>query len=247
VRRAAEALGRIGDEEALEALALLRPSADEVRRSVAFARSLISHRLGLNRYPLKPPPDDALLHVQPENSVHLQTLPVSAGELDEISENLNRVLPAIPVSGEGALRFACDKNRFLIVFHRELHGWNTLAPLKEQDAVLAVVLKRSQALHGYFVYEYILAEPSGRDGLRIFGVRPSGVVTHYGIGDLNGSTMNIRLRSLNTPYSPPLEVKLSYIHETRRVDFAAARLNPQPTAVKKKAREPKRLILSIRA
>jgi hypothetical protein len=246
VRRAAEALGRIGDEEALEALVPLRPPSDKAQCSIAFARTLISHRLGLNRYPLKPPPDDALLLVQPENAVLLKTEPVSAAELDEISSNLDRVLPAISASEEGALRFACDKNRFLIVFNKQIHGWHTLAPLKERDAVFAVVLKRSQALHSYFVYEYILVEPAGPDGLTIFGVRASGIVTRYGTGSLTGRGIDMWLRSVDTPYSPPVELELSYIHEARRLEFVTARLHPLPTAAQKQAREPKRLFVPLR-
>ena len=245
VRRAADALGRIGGEDALEALARLRPHRAEVRRSVAFARALISCRLGLNRYRLKPPAEDTLLKVRPNDAVKLRPRPVPAAELDDIAENLNRMLPAIPVSAEGALRFSCGENRFLIVFPLQLHRWRTLAPLTRRNAVVAVVLKRSQVLGGYYIYEYVLTDPVRDGGLKVYGVRPSGVMTHYGEADLKDSRTDAWLQTVDTPYTPPVDLQLSYEHPSRKLTFDVALLNPQPVAYQKRAKAPKRLMMPI--
>ena len=111
--------------------------------------------------------------------------------------------------------------------------------------MVAVVLKRSQVLGGYFVYEYVLTNPVRGGGLRVFGVRPSGVLTHYGEADLEGSRAGARLRTVDTPYTPPLELELSYDHPSRKLTFVTALLNPQPVAYQKRAQAPKRLMVPI--
>ena len=56
LRRAAEALGKMGDEQALAVLETLEPPRGPAKRSVDFAKTLLAYRLGLDEHRLARPP-----------------------------------------------------------------------------------------------------------------------------------------------------------------------------------------------
>lgn len=242
VRRAAEALGRIGGEAELEELGRLRPRKGAVKDSVAFARTLISYRLGLDRYRLEQPDERSLLQVQPEAALSLRVRSVPPAELAELGARLERELPALPVSAEGAVRFACGENHFLIVFPREIHRRKTLGALGKRSAVLVVVLKRSQVSRDHYVYEYVLSHPSVDKRLRLFGVRSSGVLTRYGEAEVQPDRITASLQTVINPYSPPVDLRVTYEHEARRTHFATALVQPETVAAQKRARGPRKLV-----
>jgi hypothetical protein len=222
VRRSAEALGRIGDEAALEPLASVRLRRGPVTRSVDFAKTLISYRLGLESNRLQPPHEAQRLGLNRRRAVPLEVATPRAREIEMILILLRRELPAIPVSPEGVLGFACGADRFLVVFNRDVHRRKTLAPVAAKSAVPAVVLKRSPSLERYYVYEYILTHPAADDRLLLFGVRTTGVVAHFGEIKLESARGEFRVGTVETRYSPPVSIEGSYEHDARRLVFTAA-------------------------
>jgi len=222
IRRAAEALGRIGDEAALDALAALRPRRGSVRRSVDFAKTLISYRLGLETNRLEPPPQSLRIELRRRRAIPLEAERPTAKTLARILPMLRRELPAIPVSGEGALQLSCGDDRFLIVFNRDVHRRKTVSPLGSRSAVPAVVLKRSPSLDRFYVYEYLLTHPAAENRLLLFAVRPTGVLAHFGEVQLEPTAAHFQVGTVEMPYSPPVTIEGSYDHEARRLAFSLA-------------------------
>ena len=222
VRRSAEALGRIGDAAALDALASVRLRGGAVRRSVDFAKTLISYRLGLESHRLQPPSEARRMHLDRRRAVPLEISTPRARELESIIPALRRELPAIPVSPEGVLGFSCGADRFLVVFNRDVHRRKTLAPLATKSAVPAVVLKRSPSLERYYVYEYLLTHPAASGSLLLFGVRTTGVVAHVGEVRLGPAEGEFEVGTVETRYSPPITIEGRYEHVARKLTFSVA-------------------------
>jgi HEAT repeats len=222
VRRSAEALGRIGDESALEALASVRIRRGAVRRSVEFAKTLISYRLRLETNRLRPPSEAQRMELNRRRAVPLEVEKPRARELETILPLLRRELPTIPVSPEAILRFSCGADRFLVVFNRDVHRRKTLTPVAARSAVPAVVLKRSPSLERFYVYEYLLTHPSADGTLLLFGVRTTGVVAHFGEVQLEPARAEFKVGTIETRYSPPVTIEGSYEHDTRSLVFSVA-------------------------
>jgi hypothetical protein len=222
VRRAAEALGRIGDGLALEALAALRPRTPAVRRSVDFAKTLISYRHGLESHRLQPPPESKRMEVNVRRAIPLKVGKPKAAELEQNLPHLRRELPAIAVSLEGVLEFSCGADRFLVMFSRDVHRRKTLAPVGSKSSVPAVVLKRSPSLERFYVYEYLLTHPAEDGSLQLFGMRTTGVLTHFGEVQLEPTRAEFKVGTVETRYSPPVIIQGSYEHEARRLTFDVA-------------------------
>ena len=240
-RRAAEALGRIGDEEALRALEGVRARAEPLRRTVAFARSLIAYRLGLPGHRLTPPPNGEILRVERRRAVPLESWQETPELLKRIAPTLRRELPAIPVATDRALAFSCGGNRFLVVVNREVRRRGKLTELARRSSLPAVVLKRSSGLDRYSVYEYLLAHPGRDGGLHVFGVRTTGVVSHYGTVDLKAAVPSFELRALRTPHSPPLVVEGTYEPRERRLELEVALIYAELTQAQRSRARPQRL------
>jgi hypothetical protein len=244
-RRAAESLGRIGDEQALEALKGVRSRAEPLRRSVAFAKSLIAYRLGLRAHRLEPPARGDLLRVERRRSVPLEVWQETPELLKRISPTLRRELPAIPIATDGALAFSCGGNRFVVVLHRDVRRAG-VGELARRSSLPGVVLKRSPSLERYSVYEYLLAHPSRDGGLHLFGVRTTGVVGHYGTVRLDAGGPSFELRAVRTPHSPPLLVEGTYDTRQGRLDLEVALIYPQLTQAQRSRARPGRLRMPAR-
>jgi HEAT repeats len=205
VRRAAESLGRIGGRRALEALRQVRVAPDGApARSVAFARVLISYRLGLGTDRLQPPSPADMLTIEPGRGVELRFEPIAVEAFRAAAASLQEVLPGIPVAERGSVRFFCRSEHLWIVLSEETAAPEGLARLASRDAVAAVVLKESSCPDGWYVNEYILTHPRDTQTLELVGVRPTGVMTHSGEVDLSRPEAAVQLRALNTPYGPAI-------------------------------------------
>jgi HEAT repeats len=231
VRRSAEALGRIGDEDALAVLRSLRPRSAPVQRSVRFARTLISYRLGLDSDRLRPPAADELLEVQPQEAVPVSLLPLTAPSVEEVVPDLRQQLPAVTVSADGAHEITCGDQRFLLVFNAEVHRRRTLSWLSRRPAVAAVVFKWSAGLDRYYLHEYQLVDPGQGGEPLLFGVRTTGVVVHFGPVGLRTQEADVSVRTVNTPYAPPVDIEGTYHHGDRLIVArrALVQLGRQPS------------------
>jgi hypothetical protein len=233
LRRAAEALGRIGTREALPALGAVPVPADPAaRRALAFARSLLAYRLGLRGERLRPPGDSGALPVG-EGATRLRPVRVGKKEGERVAADLERELPAIPVSLEGGVQLACAGDLLMVLPHARVPSVPTSA------FVAAVVLKRSPALGRFTLHLYLLSHPSGAAKLALFGVRPDGTMTHIGSMRASGEALDFRLEALDTPYSPPVAIEGRLIPAGPRLELSKVLVGSAP-AGKNRARTPRR-------
>ncbi len=242
-RRAAESLGRIGDEQGLAALKRLRPRAGPLRRSVAFAKSLIAYRLGLREQLLEAPDHGLLLPVQRRRALPLEVWQEKPELVKRIAPTLRREVPAIPLAHDSVLGFSCGENRFLVILHRDVRSADPVADFLKRSAVVGVVLKRSPSLERYSLYQYLLAHPASGGEVHLFGARTTGVVTHYGRVRPERSGAGFELHTLRTPHSPPLAVAGRYDAAERRLDLEVALVYPRLTQSQRSRARPEKLTL----
>ncbi len=211
VRRASEALGRVGGEQALAALKRVRAeSGGGTGRSVAFAQALIGYRLGLTQERLPSPPPDELLTVARERAVPLEFKAVTQAAIRAARPVLEELLPAIAVSEKGSIRFTCRNEHLWIVVPKEVAGERVTVQLGKRSAVAAVVLKESSCPNGWYVSEYLLSHPVDRKKAEVFGIRPSGITCHYGGIQLTGAKARVTLQAVSTPHVPAIEFTAEY-------------------------------------
>jgi len=234
IRRAAEALGRIGDRDALPALrAVPAPADPAARRALAFARSLLAYRLGLDDELLKPPDDGSSAAPVGEGAAALRPEPIGKDLGKRVAADLERELPAISMSVDGGVRFDCAGELLVAVPNAFLPAVPTSA------FVAALVLKHWQAVDRFSPHLFLLSHPTGSGSLALFGVRPDGTMTHTGAIRVSGGALDFRLEALDTPYSPPVAFEGRLIPAGPRLDLTKALVGPVPSG-QHRARVPRK-------
>jgi hypothetical protein len=237
-RRAAEALGRIGDEASLARLRRLRPTDPVLRQTVDFARSLISYRLGLGQDLLDAPPPPRLDDAQRAAPMEITFATPPEAVRTEAMAAAQREFPAVPLAPDGALHFECGSDRFYAAFTAAVHRRKTLTPLVERNAVLVTVMKRAAAIGEYTAYLYVLTHPERAGRIRLFGVRPSGLIVLTGEADVGDRVAEFRVGSLATPHLVPVTVEATYDQDARRLSFGAMRIDSDFGPSMKASRQP---------
>ena len=206
VAAAAASLARIGGRSAFDALsrAGAEPGAGAAR-SVTFARTLISYRLGLGAERLPDPSPTALLEVDRARAVPLPLEEVGPEDFRAGRRWLERELPAIPVTPRGSVRFSCRGEHLWLVLAEDMVGQGRL-PVGERDRVAAAVLKESTCPDGWFVHEYVLTHPRQDGGAAVFGVRSTGKLVHFGEVREEGANAAVQLRAVDAPGVAALEL-----------------------------------------
>ena len=232
VRRAAESLGRIGDREALQWLEKVQPRPSEAAaKTIQFARSLISYRLSLGSHRLLPPTERPL-PVHPERRVELQIGRAKPERLARFASNMSREIPSVPLDLQSALEFSCAGNDFLSVFHQD-------AERAASADMLPIAVFKRYSNGEYSLYEYVLTHPDSAGGLQIFGVRPSGAMTHIGRAGISGREASFHLEALNTTHSPAIEFEGTVDLAQKRLTFSRALVNLGSLPAQKRARSPR--------
>ena len=226
LRRAALALGRIGGARALKALeAVPMPADPPAARALAFARSLIGYRLGLDSAPLRPPEGSAPAPPDEAGATRLSPAPLDERARGRIAADLRAELPAIPVSLEGGVQFSCGKQDVVVLPHAEAGG------LARSPFMPAVVLKREHGHGGFALHLYLLSHPIKDGRFALFGVRPDGTITHAGEIEGGGEgPLHFRLASLDSAFSPPFAMEGRLIPSAPRIEVAGVRVDDESGA-----------------
>lgn len=197
VRRAAEALGRIGEAPVLEALRRVpTPHDAAAARALSFAKSLIAYRHGLSEELLSAPLAAPLRGKGPQLVVE----PAPASLKAKIEARLPSELPTLPVRVERAVRVACERQEAVVL------PANEPATLKQRSAIAAVVMKRAHSLGHLATHLYLLSHPVARDRIALFAMRPDGTMTHLGKAWPDDGGLLFELDALDTPSSDPVRI-----------------------------------------
>ncbi len=195
VRRAAEALGRIGDAKALAALRAARvPSAPAAARAHGFAQSLISYRLGLGS-------DLVVARVavaeRGRKGEKVEATAIPPATFKRIAACLPEEVPAIALAKKGGVAFTCCGADYLVLLAERA------GDLARANAVAAVVLRRGGPLNRFALHLYLLTHPAGGNNLAIHGARPDGTVTYRGEVTPTKNGHAFHLEALATPLARP--------------------------------------------
>jgi hypothetical protein len=239
VRRAAEALGKVGDARALDALERLAPRAGPTKRSVAFAKSLISYRLGLDLHRIRRPPASDDPHVSPRQAIDIVPVRPRPQTVAQVMTDAAEEFPSVALSNRSAVHFACAGHEFVLLLATSFEDLSALDALTASHGVVGSVFERAPATHRYFLAEYLLSDPGPRATVRLIGVRPDGTVTH--VGALRPKEGNFEVHSVNTPHSPPVDIAGQYDFTARRLTFDRFQVQPGLETTRKPPRQPTRL------
>jgi hypothetical protein len=238
--RAAESLGRIGGHEALDALAQVpvRPGAAH-KRTINFARSLIAYRLGLDDARLRRPAANRVLDLKRGNAVQLDFKSVRPNTFRAAEPYLLDELPGIPVTPRGSMRFKCRQEHLWLVLTEEIEGSDATKRVALGSAVVAVLLKESHCPDSWYVYEYFLSHPRSATSADLFGVRPTGDLSHFGKIDIDNADAALRLQSINTPRLPAMSFQAGYRGRDGKLTIEEARVATSLLKDQKRPRQPR--------
>lgn len=159
------------------------------------------------------------------------------GAAPDVIAALRPKLGAIDLSEETAARFSCGHNEFVIAINGDVQKPADLRHLKEKSTLLGVVARRTPRARAFHVYEYLLTHPEDHE-LVLFGVRTTGVITHFGRMQITDRTAGFEARALETPYSPAVSIAAVYDHGTHKLRLTEALVHPQVDRSRLPSKEP---------
>jgi len=235
-----QALGEIGNEQALEHLEQINGHDDAVaRRTLEFAKSLLGYRLRLNRHLIAPPSEADLVEVR--DGIHCEASETRLATIRKALKDVKKHLPTISLAEEGAVALACRSNEKLIVFTDEFHRREVLETIRERSALPLVKLKNGLSLERYFLDTYFFTQPSeDREEVTLLGVRPTGELTYAGGIQITDEGFNFILRSVGSRYASAIQVEGRYAPDGRAWEFTQAVTSTKVAARENVARTPRR-------
>jgi hypothetical protein len=231
VRRAAEALGKIGDQSSLAALEQAAPREPAAARSVEFAKTLIAYRHGLVSHPVRRPPRAAVLRVDPGNALTVRPARPASPEAKSLLAETAQRFPAIALSEQTVSTFDCGENRFVLALSQDARR-----PAAGASAVAALLLEKSPVSDEHFLAEYVLADPAARGQVNLHGLRPNGTLIH--VGELDLSTGSFEIRAIDIRAFPPVEVRGTFDAATGDVTFSQMLIQREFSAAQSAPRSP---------
>jgi HEAT repeats len=230
-RRAAEALGRVGDASALEAL--------ESAEVPEFARSLLAYRLGRDAHRI-PRPAAAVLDLDAADSEPVDVRAPDTAELTRALADLERDLPSFTRSTAGARVLTCDAVEYMVVLNGELRDREALGRLRERPGMPAVVVKLAGGLDRFYLHAYVLSHPDG-GALELLVSRTTGDVTHVGSARIEGDRARFSLRAVATPLAVPVQLEGTLDAERMDLTIERALAQREIDRARQGGREPRRV------
>lgn len=240
VRRAAESLGKVGDAQALTVLERLKPTSGPARRSVEFAKSLISYRFGLDEHRLRRPPSSSELQVQPRRALAVEASTPDPAALSAILADAEHEVPGVALSERGAMAFSCGGHDYVLLLAAALHEDDGLSWLTETRAVVAGLMEKAPASDRHFLAEYVFADPAPKRTARLLGVRPTGIISH--VGELHpeeGGTFEVH--AVDTRNTRPVRIEGAYDADRGQLTVTRMLVHRHRAPSQKEPRQPTRL------
>jgi hypothetical protein len=204
-RRAVEALGRLGTATTLAELRRLRVPPGPAARGLAFARSLVAYRHGIDGERLALPPRAALTTIDPGRAVALPVARLAPQAWSALKPTLQGAEATLAPTERPPIEIRCGTERLLLMVNPQLDGAGAGRALG-RPLVAAVLMKHSPTLARWYVAEYVFAHPA-RDGtVQLIGARPTGSVVHGGSLSNGGAAWSLNLQALDSPLAAPSRI-----------------------------------------
>ncbi len=198
------ALGRIGDQRALEVVrAAAGYATGTAAKQARFAAMLIEHRLGLAEGDV-PATDQTPLEPLDASGRPFEVLRPASEE----SAIARRSLAQEPFGIEYASRahqIRCERNVWMLLFNRELASLGNRR-LVERKALAGVVASRNEPKRTYSIRFVILTSPAGGDRVRVSGFTTLGDPAFAGDASVRESRVEFTVAALSRPGAFPFRL-----------------------------------------
>jgi len=205
-RRAIEALGRVGTPDTLALLRRLAAVPAAAQKSLAFARSLIAYRHGLEGERLALPRGARVTPVDRARAASLPVGRLSAAAWAALKPALQGADAIVAPAARPPLEINCGKDRFLLFVHPMLDG-SAPGQALARPMVASVLMKWSPTLTRWFLAEYIFSHPAPGGAAQLLGTRPTGSMVHAGRASADGASLRVELQALDTPFAAPSQIE----------------------------------------
>lgn len=228
VGRAARVLGRVGSPEVLDSLAISKvPEGSQAAMAIQTARRLITYRFGLDADLLPDPPKEALLTRVPD-AIEIKREDLDPELVKRLLTDLHHRQPGIKVAPDGIIAITCAKSKLWLARNAEYGTAKSLKTLAARSTVPMVILKQAHCPERLNVYAYTLMHAGKGRSLKVFAMRPSGVVTHFGSAKVSQESVDFSMKTLNTTHGYALILKGRFRVRGRKLDFETALVSPRP-------------------
>lgn len=221
--KAVQSLGKIGDAATLERLENIAPPDEAIaRQSLAFSRSLIAYRLRLNQHLISPPSPDDLVEVG-DNGIAFEVENASQAELEEVTRDTRKQLPAISLTTRNAMKLTCRNTDLFLVFSDVIRNVRSIRTMRNRNALPVVLIKKGLSLDGHVLQNYFFTHPAKDDDrIVLLGTRPSGDLTYAGYMQISEDEIAFSLKSVDTRYAPAVDLEGRYDLGKRALSFTKA-------------------------
>jgi len=219
LRRVAQSLAKIGDEQALRRLGQVQPAADTPEgRDVLASRMLLSYRLGIPEVLVGPPTMTTFSSRRPQEIAFGGRARVPRATILAAAQ---RELPGVTLSASSVRTFTCSGQPGALVIDSELADRGVGGP----RMLGALLRERVCSEKRYSLDAYLLSddrELSDGKRPRLWLVRPSGRVVHAGHAKMTDGRATFEITESVAPYGNPVKVTGTYHLQSGRLAIEQA-------------------------
>lgn len=226
----AKALGRIGGERALAALAQVRQrTTGLVAAQAQFAAALISHRLGLAGNELAAPDGKNLIELPPAGARPVQFAKAEAGEAALSLRTLAFEPIGIEYDQNALYQVRCGRSVRMLAINRAFTAAGAINKLTARKTLLGAVALKSVETDGYSISHYLLTEPGRQPNTATLLVyRTNGTQAFAGTAQVTGARVSFSLRAVNHPGATPVRLEGTFENGQLNMQTALAAPARQP-------------------
>jgi hypothetical protein len=205
-------LGRIGGENALEAIARVRDRATGVTAFQAeFAAALISHRLGLSGNDLHIPDNSEYLQLTSDTSRSFQVAKPSEDEAQACLQSLADQPFGIQYSENNLYQIQCGRNNWMLILNRDFADQDAVQILQSRKAFPGVIAAKYEETGLYSTAFLLFTSPTEQPNiLNLLVHRSTGEQVFGGTAQVEGGKANFSIRSISRPGGFPVNVEGSF-------------------------------------
>lgn len=197
-----KSLGRIGGKNALEALDKISDiKSDFVRKELAFAKALISSRLGLDRKDLAFVEGADRKLEGKDHIVKFSITQIKTGELRKCLQSLEGSNYNVELSKNIGFKVEClGRINFVFLLNNKYKN-NLLSGIINKKALFGLLARRSESTGTYAVQSVVLISPRDPATVEIMVCRTDGEVLYSGSGHIKDGTMTFSITDIERPGS----------------------------------------------
>jgi hypothetical protein len=205
-------LGRIGSENALEAIARVRDRTTGVAAFQAeFAAALISYRFGLSSNDLRVPDNSEYLQLASDTNRSFQVAKPSEDEAQSCLQSLANQPFGIQYSENGLYQIQCGRNNWMLILNQAFANQDAIQILQSRKALPGVIAAKYEETGLYSTAFLLFTSPTEQPSiLNLLVHRSTGEQVFGGTVKVEGGKADFSIRSVSRPGGFPVNVEGSF-------------------------------------